>query len=90
MTKRELLQEYIALCDTMHMTVDGVCGNSTKDEIQNAINCLKCPDDLLADYLTVIRLKYPNTYRTIMNAGDYRRHRFNRLYVYNTARHTLA
>jgi hypothetical protein len=85
-TKRDLMLEYNSLCDKMKMRIDGIYNNCNKDTIQNAIDCLKCDDKTLDDYMTVIKLKYPNTHRTISSNGDYKRHPFNRLYVYNTAR----
>mgnify|MGYP006921813690 CR=1 FL=1 len=51
--------------------------------------CLRTADEQMADYLTIIKLAYPNTYRTITQS-DYLRHSHNRLYVYNTARLVLA
>lgn len=90
MTKRELLQQYSTLCDTHQIyRLDGIGENSRKDEIQNAIDCLSCPDETLNDYMTVVKLKYPNTHRTIANNGDWKTHPHNRLYVYNTARLAL-
>jgi len=69
MTKSELLREYNALCGGKQMRIDGVSGNSNKAEIENAIACLKCPDETLADYATVVRLKYPNTWAAIQMAS---------------------
>lgn len=50
--------------------LDGITANSNKQELENAIACLECSDETLDKYLTVIELKYPNTYRTITNNGD--------------------
>lgn len=88
MTKRELLQEYNDLCKSKRVFLDGIYANSNKSEIENAIACLKCSDEVLAQYFTVVSLKYPNTAAAI-SKSDYRRHSFNRLYVYNTARLVL-
>lgn len=90
MTKSEMLREYRELCEEKRVRLDGIYDNSNKRDIQNAIDCLKCSDDDMGDYLTVIKLKYPSMHRAIINAGDYLHHNFNRLFVYNTARHTLA
>jgi hypothetical protein len=90
MTKKELLKEYHNLCSTKKVILDGIYDNSNKDTIQNAIDCLKCPDETLDEYMTVIKLKYPNTHRTIANNGDFKRHSYNRLHVYNTARLILS
>lgn len=87
MTKSELLKELERQIDSKGMRrVDGIGGNSRKEEIQNAIDCLACSDGLLDDYMTVIKLKYPNIHRTISNNGNWKLHQYNRLYVYNTAR----
>lgn len=86
-TARELWQEYKTLLEEKGLCkLDGITTNSTKSEIQNGIDCLKCSDETLNDYLTVIKLALPNTYEAIKNNGDFKTHSFNRLYVYNTAR----
>ena len=89
MTKNELMKEYERLTREKGVRLDGINYNCNKSTIENAINCLRCSDDMLNDYLTVIKLKYPNTYNTIKNNGDFKTHSFNRLYVYNTARMAL-
>ena len=61
-----------------------------EEEKQNAIECLKCPDELLDKYLTVVSLKYENTGRVIAENGDFKHHSHNRLCVFNTARQILA
>lgn len=90
-TVRELWQEYKALLEEKGLTkltslCTSISANSTKAEIQNGIDCLKCSDETLDDYLTVIKLALPNIYETIKNNGDFKIHYFNRFYVYNTAR----
>lgn len=86
-TARELWQEYTALLKEKGLyKLDGITTSSTKSEIQNGIGCLRCSDETLNDYLTVIKLAVPNIYETIKNNGDFKLHSFNRLYVYNTAR----
>lgn len=90
MTKNEMLKELDRLEKEKGVDLDGIGQNSNKSTIQNAINCLLCPDDLLEKYLTVLTLKYPNTGATIAGNGDFKKHRFNRLYVFNTARMILA
>jgi hypothetical protein len=90
MTKQELLRAIRAELDTRHMySMDGIGANCTKSELQNALDCLRATDEQMADYLTVVKLAYPNIHRTIMQS-DYLRHSHNRLYVYNTARLALA
>ena len=91
MTKRELMQELQTELDKkgMHKIDNGngaIGWNSTKDEITDALYCLRCPDERMQDYLTVIKLAYPNTYRTIMQAGNWMTHSYNRAFIYNTAR----
>lgn len=90
MTKRELFQEFDKLQEEKNVRIDGIYQNCTKGEIQSAIDCLKCPDDLLDKYFTVFSLKYPNIAKTIEMAGDFKNHCYNRQYVYNTAKMILA
>ena len=90
MTKAELLKEFDKLEKEKGVRIEGVYYNSKKSAIENAIECLKCPDELLDKYLTVVSLKYENIRRTIAENGDFKRHSFNRLYVFNTARQILA
>lgn len=90
MTKAELLKEFDKLEKGKGVHIEGVYYNSKKSAIENAIECLKCPDELLDKYLTVVSLKYENIGRTIAENGDFKRHSFNRLYVFNTARQILA
>lgn len=90
MTKAELLKEFDKLQSEKEIRIEGIHCNSNKSTIENAIECLKCPDELLEKYLTVVSLKYENIGRTIAENGDFKRHPFNRLYVFNTARQILA
>lgn len=90
MTKNETLKELDRLEKEKGIDLDGIGQNSNKSTIQNAINCLLCPDDLLEKYLTVLTLKCPNTGAKISENGDFKKHSFNRLYVFNTARMILA
>ena len=90
MTKADLMKRFEELENEKGCHIDGIYYNSRKDSIQNAIDCLECPDDLLDKYLTVVSLKYENIGRTIANNGDFKHHSHNRLYVYNTARSILA
>lgn len=90
MTKAELMKEFDELETEKRMHMDGIYYNSKKSEIQNAIECLKCPDEMLDKYLMLVSLKYPNSGRIIAENGDFKCHSFNRLYVYNTARMILA
>lgn len=90
MTKTELMKEFEMLQEEKAVKIDGIYWNSRKIEIENAIECLKCPDELLEKYLIVVSLKYPNTGRRIAENGDFKQHSHNRLYVFNTARQILA
>lgn len=90
MTKVELLKEFDKLEKEKGVHIEGIYYNSKKSEIENAIECLKCPDEMLDKYLMLVSLKYPNSGRIIAENGDFKRHSFNRLYVYNTAKMILA
>lgn len=90
MTKAELMKEFDELEKEKGVCIDGIYWNSKKSTIENAIECLKCPDELLDKYLTVVSLKYENTGRVIAENGDFKHHSYNRLYVFNTARMILA
>lgn len=90
MTKAEMMEKFHELEQEKGVHIDGIYWNSRKSEIQNAIDCLECPDDTLEKYLVVVSLKYENIGRTIANNGDFKHHNYNRLYVYNTARQILA
>ena len=90
MTKHELLKELGAELDAKKMhRLDEINANCNKDTLQNAIDCLRCSDETMADYLTIVKLKYPGIYNTIMQS-NYLKHPFNRLFVYNTARQVIA
>ena len=92
MTKRELLTQLQAALNEKGMfAIDGGNGaigaNDNKRTIQNAIDCLQTPDETMNEYLTVVKLAYPNIYRTITgNDRDWMHHRHNRMWVYNNAR----
>lgn len=90
MTKAELLKEFDKLEKEKGVRIEGIYWNSKKSTIENAIECLKCPDELLEKYLIVFSLKYENTGRVIAENGDFKHHSYNRLYVFNTARMILA
>lgn len=90
MTKAELMKEFEELEKEKRVHIEGIYWNSRKSAIENAIECLKCPDELLEKYLMVFSLKYENTGRVIAENGDFKHHSYNRLYVFNTARMILA
>ena len=63
MTAREMYQEYKRLLEEKGMyKLDGIDTNSNKPMLQNGIDCLNCTDEMLNDYLVVLKLAYPNTY----------------------------
>lgn len=90
MTKNELLNKLKKLEIEKGVHIDGIYCNSKKSQIENAIECLECDEMLLDDYLTVIKLAYPNIYKAVVNNGNWKLHNHNRLYIYNTARRILA
>lgn len=95
MTKKQLIDRLAVLLIEKGMhSIDGGNGaigwNDNKASIQNAINCLEKSDADMLDLLTVFKLKYPNSYNTIINNGNWLTHKHNRLYVYNVARSILA
>ena len=90
MTKAELLKELDRLEKEKCVHIEGIYYNSKKSSIENAIECLKCSDELLDKYLMVVSLKYPNSGRVIAENGDFKLHSHNRLYVFNVARQILA
>ena len=90
MTKADLMKKFDVLQEEKKCHIEGIYWNSRKAEIENAINCLEAPDEYLDDCLTVVKMKYHNIYNTVVNNGDWKRHSFNRLYIYNTARLILA
>ena len=95
MTKRELLEKLETLLKEKGMckieTFSGTIGqNNNKATIEDAIKCLEATDEEMNDYLTVFKLKYPNSYTAVMKAGNWLTHSHNRYYVYCTARQILA
>lgn len=90
MTKAELMKKFDELQKEKNCRIEGIYWNSKKSEIENAINCLECEDDMLEKYLLVVSLKYPNIEKAISKNGDFKHHQYNRLYVYNTAKQILA
>lgn len=90
MTKAEMLEEFHDLEEQKGVHIDGIYLNSKKSTIANAIECLKCSDEMLDKYLLVVLLKYENIGRTIAENGDFKRHSHSRLFVFDTARQILA
>ena len=95
MTKAAMLEEMKNLLESKGMSkIDDGNGavnyNSTKANIQSAIDCLTATDEEMNDYLVVFKLKYPNSYKRIVENGNWLTHYFNRYYVYSTAKTILA
>lgn len=96
MTKRELLKKLQELLDRkgmpkIELMLGGRIGeNCKKSAIEDAIKCLEATDEEMNDYLTVFKLKYPNSYNTIVNNGNWLTHSYNRYYVYCSAKAILA
>ena len=86
MTKNELFNQFKDLQQSTKCYIEGIYYNSTKAQIQNAIQCLKCTDTELDSYITKFSSIYPNMHNTIVNNGNWKLHSHNRLYVYNTVR----
>lgn len=66
--------------------LDGIGTNSNKATLENAIECLEATDELLDDYFTIFKVKYPNSAIAILQAGNWKKHNFNRLYVWNSVK----
>ncbi len=95
MTKKDLMCKLEELLEEKKMhkieTFSGKIGwNNNKATIEDAIKCLEATDEEMNDYLTVFRLKYPNSYNTIINNGDWLTHSHNRYYVYSLAKAILS
>lgn len=90
MTIRELWPIYRAELDRVDMrNIDGINSNATKRDLENAIACLRANDEEMQRYLDALRNVYPNTAATIAENGDYKKHYFNRMYVFNIGRQIL-
>lgn len=90
MTKRDLLKKFNALLEEKGMNriqllYGNVGVNSTKNEIQSAIDCLSASDEEMNNRLEQFKVIYPAIYKTISEAG-FLTHSFNRYYVYLSTR----
>lgn len=84
MTKKELLGIYRELLIEKDVPyIEGINTNSSKSQIENAIRCLELTDEELDEYMIVLKLMYNNTYNVIINNGDWKKHQYNRFYVYS-------
>ena len=87
MKKRDLLIKYNELLEEKGMSkiqllYESVGVNSTKAEIESAINCLLESDDEMLKRLEQFKYSYPAIYKAILETGDFLTHSFNRHYVY--------
>ena len=90
MKKAEMIREYYRLLEQKNMSkFYGINGSSNKEQLQQAIDCLKCSDEKMNEYLIVFKGEYPNIYKEIMRS-DFLTHFHNRYYVYDTARRILV
>lgn len=95
MTKKDLIDKLEALLAEKKMhkieTFSGKIGwNDNKATIEDAIKCLESTDEEMNDYLTIVKLKYPNIYKTVVNNGNWLVHSHNRYAVYKMAKTALA
>lgn len=95
MTKKDLIKKLEELLEEKKMpkieTFSGkIDWNCKKSTIEDAIKCLETSDEKMNDYLTVFKLKYPNSYNSIINNGNWLTHSHNRYYVYCSAKMILA
>ena len=95
MTKRDLLKRLQQLLDEKGMykieTFSGkINENCNKSTIEGAIKCLEATDEEMNDYLTIVKLKYPNIYKTVVGNGNWLIHSHKRYAVYTMAKSVLA
>lgn len=69
--------------------INGISINSTKSDLQQAIDCLQCQDEIITDYLKEIIKEFPNIGKKIKEV-DYLTHSFDRMYIYTTAKLVLG
>ena len=85
MTKMQLFKKYEEQLAKKGMRrIDGITFNSNKTEIQNAIDCLECPDEQMEVFASAFEKEYPNIFRAMPK--DFKTHEFNRFYIYNTVK----
>lgn len=91
MTIRELWNIYRGELDRVGMRkIDGINSNATKRDLENAIACLRASDAEMEIYLKAVSVEYPGLYCTVTTNGDYKKHFFNRYFVFNTGRMILS
>lgn len=90
MKKIELFQIYNKELENKGMSnIDGISINSTKSDLQQAIDCLQCQDEIITNYLKEIIKEFPNVGKKIKES-DYLTHSFDRMYIYATAKAVLG
>lgn len=95
MTKRDLLKKMDELLSAKGMSkIETLCGKigekDNKSMIEYAIECLEATDEEMNDYLTVVKLKYPNIYKKTIKKENWLTHSFCRFYIFSTAKSALA
>lgn len=96
MTKKDLMKRLEELLEEKKMQkielmlggkVDWNCKKST---IEDAIKCLEATDEEMNDYLTVVKLKYNNIYKKVVEDANWIIGSYYRYYVYTLAKMALA
>lgn len=96
MTKKDLMKRLEELLAEKKMSkielmlggkVDWNCKKST---IEDAIKCLEATDEEMNDYLTVVKLKYNNIYKKVVEDANWIIGSYYRYYVYTLAKMALA
>lgn len=96
MTKKDLMNRLGELLEEKKMPkielmlggkVDWNCKKST---IEDAIKCLEATDEEMNDYLTVVKLKYNNIYKKVVEDANWIIGSYYRYYVYTLAKMALA
>ena len=64
--------------------------NCNKPTIEDAIKRLEDSDEETNGHLTVVKLKCPNIYKTVVNNGNWLVHSHNRYAIYTMAKTALA
>ena len=92
MAKNELVRKYEGLLEEKGLAcLEGVTSRSSKADLMNAIACLECTDEKMDELMGIVKHTYANICTTILgNRTDFKKHSFNRLFVFNTARICLA
>lgn len=96
MTKKDLMKRFEELLEEKKMMkVELMLGgridwNCKKSTIEDAIKCLEATDEEMNDYLTVVKLKYNNIYKKVVDDANWITGSYHRYYVYTLAKMALA